>query len=239
MRKLDFISERKKTSHILMKFASGFAVCRFLIAERWIIAAHVVVVALLLHFVWIGAVEAKPSVVEGRFVGNVRAKQLNGGLQSIEASLEESGDVVRPSAGDRVDGKKLGHDRVAELCCRGSAASLPFAPQPQAMRSKSANEHTKERDQCDGYCGLYFSLPLWIYAYWPTMRYMKPNVQSNRPARLFAQVRLTAGLGNPLPNSPTNISNTNTAIDHGDSVGIGAGLDSESNPRLIKNCNWT
>ena len=66
------------------------------------------------------------------------------------------------------------------IVASGDNATIVPLSQP---RDKLRDQNTDKGYQCDGYCGLYLSLPLWIVAFWPGLipalwrRIVKPNVE--------------------------------------------------------------
>lgn len=143
-----------------------------------VVKPHIVIVALYVYFSACGTAIAEPSAVKEPATPprNERPKVLNGGLKGYEVRAEKSVNVLGPNRSMGVYGIKLYKDGGTKGDTGSSTAIMTLSPEREAMRGESRKESTDKGYQCDGYCGLYFSLPLWIVAYWIALRPMKHNV---------------------------------------------------------------
>lgn len=57
-----------------------------------------------------------------------------------------------------------GLDRRAEYQTSGSTTSAPVAARGESMGKIGDNRRANKPNECDGYCGLYVSLPFWLIA---------------------------------------------------------------------------
>lgn len=124
-----------------MKKIAAFLGSLGLGAMGWIKRRHVVVIALLICLVWVGAIEAQPSAVKGGAApsGNERTEIGNGGLKDGECGFEKGVNVVRPIGDGGVDGAKLGKNGRTE----GNASCGPAPATPSAI--------TKPRGKTNGH----------------------------------------------------------------------------------------
>lgn len=144
-------------------------------------AAKIVVITLAIPLIGIGAVVAQPSAVEPSFFQqrNVIPELSNGAFQCRECLLEPSVDFWAGFWELGEHGAKLTRNSCTENATGGNPTIVPLS-QP---RDKLRDQDTDKGYQCDGYCGLYLSLPLWIVAFWPRIvpallrRIVKPNVK--------------------------------------------------------------
>lgn len=143
----------------------------------WRTIPHVlVIVAPTIAF---GAMQVdRPSAVETKTTppGHERAEILNGGLQRGETSAKECVDVVGPRSRGGVERAKLCQNSGAELYAGSDAPSMALTPERKPVSGERSKDSASEGNQCDGYCGLYLTLPLWIVAYYYGLRGVKPNV---------------------------------------------------------------
>lgn len=68
-------------------------------------------------------------------------------------------------------------ERGTKSSASGDSASVSITPKREAMGGERSKENPNESYQCDGYCGLYLTLPLWIVTYWLGFKLPKPNVE--------------------------------------------------------------
>lgn len=66
----------------------------------------------------------------------------------------------------RLEDGQSGIECLPDLSSGSKKSGVLLAPQHEPVRSKDGEKYPDEGDQCDGYCGLYLSLPLWITAFW-------------------------------------------------------------------------
>ena len=164
----------------------GFRVWNFLIWRR---IAHVLIV--VCPCVSFGAVKVDfPSATEAATMQpwNEWPEVFNSGLQCREKGMEFSVNgvsIARPVFRFGIEASKDSVDGGAEHSASISATSMPLSPEREPVSSEWRKEDSNEGYQCDGYCGLYFSLPLWIVAFWCGLRTEKPNVELTGAARLY------------------------------------------------------
>lgn len=137
---------------------------------------HVVVINVCIYFAASGAVIAEPRFVEATPTPprHERAEIFDGGLQGSEVRTKNGGNVLRPVNGAWVQPIQFGMDFFSELYAGCDTGRPPITVRCQAMRGENTEKANDSGYQCDGYCGLYFSLPMWILALWagiaPTMK---------------------------------------------------------------------
>jgi len=145
-----------------MKECLAFFGCLSLRGSKRVITVEVVQITLYIYLAASGTAVAEPSTVETPTAPprNERAEASNGGLQCLEFGVEKGIDVVRPLIDIRVNRTEFeqndGTKRDASYC----ATPTIFTRQREAMSSKGDKNSGNSSYQCDGYCGLYLSLPL-------------------------------------------------------------------------------
>ena len=161
--------------------------CRGLRTGMWIVTIKVVQIALSIYLATSGAAIAKPSEIEApaSVPWNERTKISNSDLKRIESGTKVGVNVVRPRGNVWVEGTKLGQDGGTEGGASRRATSVTLSPERKTMIGERGRENSDESYQCDGYCGLYLSLPIWIVAYWIALQPGKPNVRG-KGRRAFA-----------------------------------------------------
>lgn len=108
-----------------------------------------------------GAKKVSPELVSG---GKVLGKGLD---QSTVKRM-----AAKPGENGRVDSG-------AEGGSSGGKANAMFAPEREAMIAKDAEQANGGSYQCDGYCGLYLSLPMFLLPWLlPMFDRKTPNVNS-------------------------------------------------------------
>ena len=125
-----------------MKKLSTFFGCLFLRRGEWVIRVKIVVITLAVRFVWIGTVEAKPSVVETSLFPprNIVLELPDGGQQSGITRTKEFIDIIWPSGRNRT---KLAVNGSAENCASNNITSMPISPeykQPSEANTGSAKK---------------------------------------------------------------------------------------------------
>ena len=174
---LGFFGKGKKMLNV--GFKGVFCFCfRFLLrAHSRFVTPHVLVVQVWLVLLFSFPVVAMPSSVELSSLPqrNEGAEVFNGNLQSAEASPEKLPDIIGPTVSGWVDVAKLGKDGRPEGGASIGSPSISLSPERKTMSSEGSKENSSKSYQCDGYCGLYLSLPLWIMAYWIALHPGKPN----------------------------------------------------------------
>ena len=138
-----------------------------------IMKRHVMVVYLVFGIFGVSTVVAQPSIVKipVTIAGYEMTELSNGNLQIRESGFEESIFVFRPNSRNGVESAKLGKDGGTELNGSGYTPSLFLAPSGKSMISQSGKKNADDTYQCDGYCALYITLPVWIMAYLTAMGY--------------------------------------------------------------------
>lgn len=137
------------------------------------------VITLAIHFVGIGAVVAQPSAVEASFLPprDMMLELSNSTFQCRECLREPCVDFWAGCRELGEHGPKLPLNSGTENSISSNTAVVPIAPPREQLR----DENPDEGYQCDGYCGLYLSLPMWIAAYWNSLHSLfrrdKPNVE--------------------------------------------------------------
>ena len=134
---------------------------------------HVMVVYLVFSCVWISTVVSQPSIIKSpaTIAGYEMTELSNGNLQIRESGFEESIFVFRPNSSNGIESAQLGKDSGMELNGSGYTPSLFLAPSGKSMISQSGKKNADDTYQCDGYCALYITLPVWIMAYLTAMGY--------------------------------------------------------------------
>ncbi|MDD2920113.1 hypothetical protein [Rhodoferax sp.] len=106
---------------------------------------------------------------------NVGLKLGAGGFNYRESGEQGNGNVFLPMLSGRIDSEKCFKDGRPESIAGSNAPSVSLPPQREPVSREGDKDSSGESYQCDGYCGLYFSLPLWIVALWagvaPTMKH--------------------------------------------------------------------
>jgi len=148
----------------------------------WRMTAEVMVVALTFFpVVGIGAVVTPPCAIK-----TFPLQQRDMMPEFSNCALNSGERLFEPSVNFRAGCWELG-EHSSKLALNsgtenptGENSTIVPLTQP---RDKLRDQNTNKSYQCDGYCGLYLSLPLWIVAFWPGLitalwrMIVKPNAK--------------------------------------------------------------
>lgn len=73
--------------------------------------------------------------------------------------------ISRPLSRYWIEADKLSQNSGAELFAGIQTPSLFLPPVSESVSGKKGKKNANEGYQCDGYCAIYLTLPLWIMAY--------------------------------------------------------------------------
>ena len=93
---------------------------------------------------------------------DIRAKGLDGGQMLHMVNVDNLGDG-NIALGEVKDSVGKGG---SELIFGNSKPAIALAPQSEPVSGKRSKKNASESYQCDGYCGLYLSLPMFLAALW-------------------------------------------------------------------------
>lgn len=111
--------------------------------------------------------------------GQVRVESSASGLNCGKGCNKVGRDTFFPVNSGRVNARQCGKNGSSEGGASDGTAGLALAPKGQAMISEGGKQHADKSYKCDGYCGLYLTLPLWIYIYWMVLFPPRPTMEHN------------------------------------------------------------
>lgn len=98
----------------------------------------------------------------------------NGGVVRWEPFCKENVDAWKPGRVGYFG--NIGVESGAKSSASDCPTSVILAPEGKPVRSEGDKEATDNGYQCDGYCGLYLLLLLFILMYWIALTPSKPNI---------------------------------------------------------------
>lgn len=135
-----------------------------------IIKSKIMIIRLAVYLAASGAIVSFPSSIESSPSPprDERAELANRSLQGGEYGAKFMVDTISsgPLLLERIKTGERIQDTVSEGGAGGSVIAASVPPQGQPVRGEGDEKQPAKANQCDGYCGLYLSAPVWVMAFW-------------------------------------------------------------------------